>query len=989
MGVLDGCTVRIRPTLLRERRRRPSTPGRTGQHDDGLMPNSPAESSEHAPHLEPPILHLSVSDLILEPMSLTHQGQLLMYHCTTDITPNKAHMNRHLCLRLTAFCVALVLAGCTTDNLEPNALPGGGNPPLPVQALVASSDTVVASSDALLRSAAKNSNSGTSSTIPVKVLIDDDSEATIAIVKFDQASIAAALGSRILSTATLEFTVKESGTSSGGNDIDVRRVLKPWTEAGVTWKCGEDLKTSNSAADCPTTGWKIGANLDAFALARTARTHLSAGQTGTARFDVTADVQAFLAGTSNHGWVLHAATASSRALLWSRESPSKPRLVLSVTPATPVKLGVVLERGVLAATPLRDSTYSLGAVVSYSLGAAPGYRNVLATLDGRLVPASGTITMSEDHVLIASADSEVVVNPADETLLTSARGLLTASDPVAAYQDLLDRIGEFLDQVPRDEARSRLKAVYFSAFDPIADSAALRRVDAALANHVFHVRRIGDPNSSGLPAHSRGLVADAVPTAEATTFVYVNGILNDPEDAFNSVQQLRSLISEVSQFRDPAFQVIYFYNRNFSAEAESFAERVIRCVEMLERRSEVLGSRSRLVFMVQCIDDRTRNILTDADLVEAIGQYIDVVRNRPVVDIDARVLADTLHLLRARGRHVIAVPHSQGNLMIQQAVNDLRTTYGFSEERDSTCVAAVSLAAPTDRNWPLPEDRVKGILLRGDIVADWAGNAWPRMENDVTRAAEAEMAEHEQRLLETPDMAPYVAFRKLQLGKEIHNIVESYILPFESRQAIQDGLNMAYSSCAVGRVAVGPGNTTIPPGDSLQLSDTVYNDLGKQIFGHKLAWSSSSPGVASVDSTGMLRALVEGTTVISARAGPRTGNLVVNVGGPSPFPGKNVYGSWHGTIAAPQGGICPASLSISVDASMTLTCPGSEPLRLLWPVRDFPPHHVRVILRQTAFYRMEVALTGDGDTLEGRWWYFQHGDPDGVPVSFRRGNFPQ
>jgi subtilisin family serine protease len=73
-----------------------------------------------------------------------------------------------------------------------------------------------------------------------------------------------------------------------------------------------------------------GADMDAFVATRTDRAHLNPGQTGVAKFNVTADVQAFLTGAANHGWLLTAADPTSRAVVWSRETAVKPRLVLSV-----------------------------------------------------------------------------------------------------------------------------------------------------------------------------------------------------------------------------------------------------------------------------------------------------------------------------------------------------------------------------------------------------------------------------------------------------------------------------------------------------------------------------------------------------------------------------------------------------------------------------------------------------------------------------------
>ena len=55
-----------------------------------------------------------------------------------------------------------------------------------------------------------------------------------------------------------------------------------------------------------------------------------------------------------------------------------------------------------------NHAYLQGAIVDYSVATAPGFVNLLVTVDGQPVPASGTIVMAGDHVLRARAQRQVL-----------------------------------------------------------------------------------------------------------------------------------------------------------------------------------------------------------------------------------------------------------------------------------------------------------------------------------------------------------------------------------------------------------------------------------------------------------------------------------------------------------------------------------------------------------------------------------------------------
>ena len=73
-------------------------------------------------------------------------------------------------------------------------------------------------------------------------------------------------------------------------------------------------------------------------------------------------------------------------------------------------------------------------------------------------------------------------------------------------------------------------------------------------------------------------------------------------------------------------------------------------------------------------------------------------------------------------------------------------------------------------------------------------------------------------------------------------------------------------------------STRLHPGDKIQLTATVVLPNGKDKDKFPIKWSTSSPAVATVDvKTGELTAVAPGAVTITAKAGPRTGQMALTV----------------------------------------------------------------------------------------------------------------
>lgn len=664
--------------------------------------------------------------------------------------------------------------------------------------------------------------------------------------------------------------------------------------------------------------------------------------------DVTADVSAWLADTANHGW--HIAKPANianngRIVFWSREnSQFRPRLVLFASQDTIYRLVSVVEPGVQATISPSDTVLSAGRVVTYAFSAGPGYENLQVTLDDQAAAPSDSFTMSKDRLLVASADRIVAVSVADSALAQNARAVLFSSNPVAAYQGYLNQVKTVMASTSPEEAEERLDAIQFIAYDPIEDSTALRQTDNALANHVFTLspREAGDT------------------TAEATTFVYVNGINSDPDEAGRAYGRLDSILQADTLFRKKAFHKVLYYNRTYDAEAdETLEERVARCRDLLSKRKKFIGLHSQTTFMLRCIGQSTPTW----DWAEAFQQWLNVRTNSPVRQVDAIALADTLQSYRTQGRHSIVVGHSQGVMMAKEALEELRGTYGFSEEQDSTCVAVMTLAPPISPTWGgHPENRLRGVRLLGDPIAA-LGNGFPVMSNDSSTKWLAEIAALPSGALE----AWIFAKVKYDLFMEIHK-ARTYLIPSQTKAAIAAGLDTLYHDCAASFVSFNWSGKAHPVGEVWQLlNPEVRNRPFERLNGRRFtAWASSNPGVATVDSTGTVQALSAGSVTISLRSGAVRRKADLDIHEPSPFPPfVYVFGTWERTVSDGNGGTCIETLSISLGATVTRVCgnPDWNSTLRFGDITNPPWIASRLVPIPPESWRWIVELAGTGNTL--------------------------
>jgi hypothetical protein len=206
--------------------------------------------------------------------------------------------------------------------------------------------TLTPTADTYIKNGQKNENEGSSPFVGIQ-----DSGNKRTLVKFDESQIQAAVGDSTNYTATLQFTIADTGNLSiAGRQIDVDRMIQDWTEgngfisgnsspnrgtgSGATWNCATDSNIANQQPNCSgSTAWDMtDSGSWPFNATPTATTSVTKNQTGTVSFDVTSDVQSFLNGTNaNDGWLvrLDNEAQSGKVDFGSKESSNAPQLIIT------------------------------------------------------------------------------------------------------------------------------------------------------------------------------------------------------------------------------------------------------------------------------------------------------------------------------------------------------------------------------------------------------------------------------------------------------------------------------------------------------------------------------------------------------------------------------------------------------------------------------------------------------------------------------------
>lgn len=559
--------------------------------------------------------------------------------------------------------------------------------------------------------------------------------------------------------------------------------------------------------------------------------------------------------------------------------------------------------GVAALTP-DDTLIAKGSLARYAFTAAQGYTNIRVLYDDSLLSApSGYIRMTKNHIIRAYADLDVALPPSGDPLVVQLRAVLTAADAVGAYQGLLDTFGSLFDTVGPDAASDRITRAELAAYHYPDDSAALRRVDHALALHDFDLgvgRYDGSgasdgtvgggvvtnrrPSTGGLgnriavPGRAsrelfpvtEGPCAPVVQPAvagspEPTLILYVNGMYTDPAQAALSATKIRCAVSRAGQLSNSNYTIKHFYNREYAQQFSEDLRASIVCQLAQIPGGGVNSFATQAMAAAGCAGRAVLTFFSAGDRLEVVRQFAQVHYRLPGTVEDADSLS---HFIAGRrrdfGEHVIVIAHSQGNMMTQQAVQSLRDSGLYKPASDSLCIGAVSIAAPTSSNWPIKAPYLVAFSSPNDYVYVNVGhNSFPLIPTTLSDSAESEVA----KVLADAQATPDSRLRRIRQNDaaamldvyqhQIHGINENYLAHAPTRDAMTDGVAQIHRECTVGQLTIDPAQSTIQVQQSQTLTAKARNRNGHDMkVARTVAWTPSRRITGTIPGTINVRAKV-------------------------------------------------------------------------------------------------------------------------------------
>lgn len=569
-----------------------------------------------------------------------------------------------------------------------------------------------------------------------------------------------------------------------------------------------------------------------------------------------------------------------------------------------VTLTVIADAGVHGNMVTDTYTFRRGERVAYEFAADSGYRNPLVTLDQSAISKRGRITMDDSRVLIASADRIASVAAGDEWILRDARALLRSGNKTKSAQQLLDRLEQMSDTAG---ISNRLRRVEMMILQRDVDAESLPALEEAMAGHSFHAgdgRANRDPGSDDDGGHGGEVTLSSVmvplgtsaPTllrpspsimtprkvapdilgaatlkhetsytqdSEPVTIAYVNGILTTPLGALFAAHHVARAARDAHWDANVPYDVRLMYNRSAMASETSLEE---RCVLELGIKGDWLGINSLPAEVARCLNStEPRALALFADYAE-VGKQFGAVLNRSITtrprDVDS--IAAFTHKLRQDGQHVVFVMHSQGNLIVQQALRLLASRGQYQQSRDTTCIGGVALASPTSEAWPIAARHLNGLAVEGDVILTLGHNNFPRVRTPMSDSATQSVSGSLR-----ARVAGLLGGAQIRWALRLHGAVESYLSPEPIRGRIQDAMVSAYRGCALARIDISPPKLSLFTGDVVPLQATLVDMSGSPLDGRRgLTWESENATEiqrgAQISDGGVVEARYLGNTSVSA-----------------------------------------------------------------------------------------------------------------------------
>ncbi len=580
------------------------------------------------------------------------------------------------------------------------------------------------------------------------------------------------------------------------------------------------------------------------------------------------------------------------------------------TPSAPqdnlVQLTVVAEPGVSTNLPTGVSTHPKGSTLHYEFTADSGYTNTLTAANDSHIDNKGSISLNDDITLVASADHIVSIKSEDEPLQQQLRAILTSSNQVSAVQSFLASLDTLVDSPNLD---ARLQRIIQATIDPINDSTQLKQLSNALSGRTFHAfTGVGSVapknggnnggNPGGPPNQPPVTVGNRIPPTrpqssphptrtgnptfpqfnnEPVTIAYVNGIFTDPITALRNTAYIAQVLNTMAWPAMIPFTVKLLYNPSSLTTTPDRRESLHRCLAALSDRAQSLGVNSYPIFFAKCASRSIKDAIARFDdLREAAWQYFKLTTNIKSPEPYARAIADSTTQWRNEGNNVLFIPHSQGNLMVQEAVNALSSSGTYNPSQDSTCISAVSLAAPLSDHWPISSKHLIGLASEGDIILSLKTNNFPRTKSALYDSATRDIDKWNK-------LDPLIAaYKRVTWGIRLHSIIDGYLDSTALRSNFTKSVAHAYGSCALDRISTSPLALYLKPNQTASFSPILWDMNGNPLDGKRLITWHYEPGTpmftaASIAQNGSTFGNFVGSTPIKASSRFRSTSAVAIV----------------------------------------------------------------------------------------------------------------
>jgi hypothetical protein len=373
--------------------------------------------------------------------------------------------------------------------------------------------------------------------------------------------------------------------------------------------------------------------------------------------------------------------------------------------------------------------YPVNEPVEYSYDAAAGHVDLAVVVDDTAKGPTATLVMDRDHKIEVAADFDHANDPEVLALRTRFNALLRDGNKVEAFRQHLEWFANSRSSAVRDpdSVAFKLAVARILEFDYGEHGALVLGFDDALRGHAFTLSPGTGPKTvtvwsafdnemagaSKLQPQFNTSAAAPSPVPPAVV-VFVNGIRTPVEDG----EQMLIAVADLAT-AEPGLAGVpasLFWNRTVDAQVDAYA-RGLGCAGRYAWWDEIKKRLTNDVQYSRCRNKVFVRRLFEDDIAESMREFMNVVLRVPFkTPEDVPLLAQFTVDQHELGMHTIFAVHSQGNLILSQAL-PLIPGIRQSRQAKSKCNAAVSLASPIGRNKFMADT---GSYLRGITIGDQA-----------------------------------------------------------------------------------------------------------------------------------------------------------------------------------------------------------------------------------------------------------------------------